>query len=81
MHMCMNTSHYVEFGFIDDVFENLAGDIISLQAFVQYLNDRVKSLKFALEYSTTNLSFLDVMVIKDKRGNISTDLFRKPTDA
>ena len=66
--------------FIDDVFGIWAGDMRSLQTFVQYLNERVESLKFTLEYSTTNLSFLDVMVIKDKPGNISTDLFRKPTD-
>ena len=51
------------------------GDISSLQPFVQYLNKRVESLKFTLEYSTTNLYFLDVMVIKEKHGNISTDLF------
>ena len=66
--------------FIDYVFGIGGGDISSLQAFVQYLNERV-SLKFTLEYSKTKLSFLYVMLIKDKHGNISTDLFRKPTDA
>ena len=45
------------FRFIDDVFGMWAGDISSLQAFVQYLNERVESLKFTLEYSTTNFFF------------------------
>ena len=67
--------------FIDDIFGIWTLSISELESFVKYLNTRVESLKFTLEYSNTNLSFLDVMIHKDKHGIISTDLFRKPTDA
>ena len=67
--------------FIDDIFGIWTLDLIELEAFVQFLNSRVESLKFTLEYSETKLSFLDVMVHKNERGELSTDLFRKSTDA
>ena len=67
--------------FIDDIFGIWTLDLIELEAFVQFLNSRVESLKFTLEYSETKLLFLDVMVHKNERGELSTDLFRKSTDA
>ena len=67
--------------FIDDIFGIWTFGLESLKEFVEYLNKQVESLKFTLEYSTKQLSFLDVMVLKRNNGFISTDLFRKPTDA
>ena len=67
--------------FIDDIFGIWTFGLESLKEFVDYLNKQVESLKFTLEHSTTQLSFLDVMVLKRNNGVICTDLFRKPTDA
>ena len=67
--------------FIDDIFGIWTDTLESLVTFVEYLNSKVDTLKFTLEYSTDRISFLDVMVNKNTDGTIFTDLFRKDTDA
>lgn len=67
--------------FIDDIFGLWPYSVNSLLQFVEHLNSCVDSLKFTLEYSYTKVSFLDVLVLSNGDGNITTDLYKKPTDA
>ena len=66
--------------FIDDIFLIWNGYNDSLTAFIEYLNGVVPSIKFTHEVSHNSVNFLDTKVIKDTRGNISTDVYQKPTD-
>ena len=52
-----------------------------LLIFVEHINSKVDSLKFTLEQSTESVPFLDVRILQDSEGNLSTDLFKKETDA
>ena len=54
--------------------------IYSLNAFIEHLNNVVPSIKFTHEISSTSVNFLDTKVMKDSNGNISTDVYQKPTD-
>ena len=63
--------------FIDDIFEIWQHGLDSLLKFVDFLNTCVKTLKFTLEYSLTEISFLDVLVKIDEFGKITTDLYFK----
>lgn len=65
--------------FIDDVFILWKGDERSLRLFHQYLNSVNDHLSFTLDFDQSQISFLDVLVIRDG-ANLQTDLFRKPTD-
>ena len=69
------------FRFIDDCFGIWLGTLQQLLEFVDYLNSKVDSIKFTLEYSTLNIPFLDVLVGLTENGEIYTDLFKKETDA
>ena len=40
----------------------------------------VTSIRFTHEISCNSVNFLDTKIIKDARGNISTDVYQKPTD-
>ena len=66
--------------FIDDIFLIWKGDESSLTTFVKYLNGVESLIKFTHEKSYKSVNFLDTNVIKDVHGNISTDIFQKPTD-
>ena len=66
--------------FIDDIFVIWKGDESSLTTFIKYLNGVVPSITFTHEISYKSVNFLDTKVIKDVQGNISTDIFQKPTD-
>ena len=52
-----------------------------LTKFLEYLNSFHETIKFTYEASNDTINFLDVTVHKDEQGNISTDVFVKPTDA
>ena len=52
----------------------------NLKIFIDYLNNIHPSIKFTSSHSSTNVSFLDVNVSLTNDGNISTDLYTKPTD-
>ena len=56
------------------------GDIDSLTEFIDHLNNAAPSIKFTHEISTNSVNFLDTTVLKDRQGNISTDVYQKPTD-
>ncbi|CAJ0939993.1 unnamed protein product [Ranitomeya imitator] len=66
--------------YIDDVFCVWGGDLRTLQAFFQVLRTSWPGLDFTMTYDTHQISFLDTLVIKDDNGNLSTDLYSKPTD-
>ena len=69
------------FRFIDDITGCWTGTLESLLKFVKFLNQQVETLKFTLEYSYTDIPFLDIRVIKERDGMLSTDLYKKDTDA
>ena len=52
----------------------------NLKIFIDYLNNIHPTIKFTSSHSSTNVSFLDVNVSSTNDGNISTDLYTKPTD-
>ena len=52
----------------------------NLKIFVDYLNNIHPTIKFTSSHSSTNVAFLDVSVSLTTDGNISTDLYTKPTD-
>ena len=65
--------------FIDDIFIVWDNTVENLHKFHQYLNSRNDHLRFTLEFSDTQISFLDVLVLKEG-DTLQTDLYRKPTD-
>ena len=66
--------------FIDDIFLIWKGDIDSITEFIGHLNNAAPSIKFTHEISTNSVNFLDTTVLEDRQGNISTDVYQKPTD-
>jgi len=58
----------------------MEGDIDSLTEFIDHLNNAAPSIKFTHEISTNSVNFLDTTVLKDRQGNINTDIYQKPTD-
>ncbi|XP_077113688.1 uncharacterized protein LOC143768964 [Ranitomeya variabilis] len=66
--------------YIDDVFCLWTGPQDSLIAFSEQLNSVRAELQFTLNFSTSQISFLDTMIIRSPTGKLSTDLFSKPTD-
>ena len=66
--------------FTDDIFLIWKGDIDSLTIFIDHLNNAATSIKFTHEISANSVNFLDTTVLKDRQGNISTDVYQKPTD-
>ena len=68
------------FRYIDDIFMIWTEGLDNLKIFIDYLNHIHPSIKFTSSHSSTNVSFLDVNVSLTNDGNISTDLYTKPTD-
>ena len=64
--------------FIDNIFLIWNGDYDSLTTFIGYLNGVVPSIKFTHEISFHSVNFLETKVLKDARGNITTDVYQKP---
>ncbi|CAJ0932388.1 unnamed protein product [Ranitomeya imitator] len=67
--------------YIDDIFFIWTDTSDSMLDFVSQLNSIYPELQFTLHHSTEAVPFLDTLVIKDTRGNLSTDLYCKPTDS
>ncbi len=65
--------------FIDDIFFCCSGGLDKLQAFNEYMNSRIPSIKFTLSHHETKISFLDVMVEK-RDDKLITRMYRKETD-
>ena len=64
---------------IDDCFLLWKKSIGDINDFHAILNDLCKDLNFTLETNEKNISFLDVMVIK-QGSRVVTDIYSKPTD-
>ena len=56
------------------------GTKAELMTFIKELNEKHKTIKFDFQISRRKITFLDVMLYKDKNNNIQTTLYRKPTD-
>ncbi len=67
------------FRFIDDIFIIWTHGRAELDKFVTHLNQVHPTLKFTCTSSTTQVSFLGTLVIKEGH-TIHTDLYVKPTD-
>ncbi|CAJ0933921.1 unnamed protein product [Ranitomeya imitator] len=67
--------------YIDDIFFIWTGTSNSMFDFVSQLNSIYPELQFTLHHSTESVPFLDTLVIKDTKGDLSTDLYCKPTDS
>ena len=68
------------FRYIIDIFMIWTEGLDNLKIFIDYLNNIHPTIKFTSSHSSTNVSFLDVNVSLTNDGNISTDLYTKPTD-
>ncbi|CAJ0933513.1 unnamed protein product, partial [Ranitomeya imitator] len=66
--------------YIDDIFCIWKGDQTSLQDFFNTINISRPSLSFTLIQHCEEIAFLDTKILKDTFGNLSTDLYIKPTD-
>lgn len=69
-------SHY-----IDNVFMIWDGPSDILLEFFHLLNENTYNLNFTLHYDWRHVLFLDVDVVVDETGKLSTSLFRKPIQA
>lgn len=68
------------FRFIDDIFFVFKGTEEQLHNFHDFLNSRLDSIHFTLEYDKSSISFLDVNVSRSTGPVLQTSVFRKPTD-
>lgn len=66
--------------YIDDILLIWSGSESELSLFHSYLNNTNPNLKLNLEFSHTQISFLDLKISKDLNGDLHTSIFRKPTD-
>lgn len=64
---------------IDDIFGIWSGSENELLAWVKYLNDSHRSIKFTLDFSKTEIPFLDTLVYIEQ-NKVKTKLYKKPTD-
>ena len=51
-----------------------------LLIFLEKLNSKYKTIKFEHNILNSNISFLDMLIYKDKNNTLQTTLYRKPTD-
>ncbi|XP_059582023.1 uncharacterized protein LOC109284452 [Alligator mississippiensis] len=65
--------------YIDDIFIIWSENQESLIEFHQKFNSHHPSIRLSLEYSSTNIPFLDTM-ISIQKGKIQTTVYKKPTD-
>ena len=66
--------------FLDDIFTIWPKSKTALMELEDTLNSLHPDLKFILQYSYTEISFLDVLIKKEGK-QISTDIYYKPTDS
>jgi hypothetical protein len=65
---------------IDDIFGIWQGNEFELLEWVKFLNDSHNTIKFTVEYSKTQIPFLDTLVYFDDNNKLKTKLYKKPTD-
>lgn len=66
--------------YIDDLFFIFSGSQQQLLDFHAYLNNANNNIKLSLEYSGTEINFLDLKISLDQQGTIHTSIYRKSTD-
>ncbi|XP_069613227.1 uncharacterized protein [Ranitomeya imitator] len=66
--------------YIDDVFCIWGGSLEALASFFDWLNTAWPGISFTMSHNTTQINFLDTMVILQPDGSITTDLYTKSTD-
>ncbi|CAJ0942722.1 unnamed protein product [Ranitomeya imitator] len=66
--------------YIDDIFCVWKGDLTTLETFFLFLKSSWPGLDFTMTHHHHEISFLDTLVMTDIYGNLSTDLYSKPTD-
>ena len=67
--------------YLDDCFipwKSSWGHIDNLQTLLQDLHPHIK---FTMEIQDNEIPFLDILIIKNGDGKITTDIYRKPTDS
>ncbi|XP_073412618.1 uncharacterized protein [Dendrobates tinctorius] len=67
--------------YIDNIFCLWLGTLEDLLSFTEHLNSIRPELQFTLNCNSSQISFLDTLVIKSCTGTLSTDLYVKPTDS
>ena len=67
--------------YIDDIFMIWQHSREELCSFLEALNSFHETIKFTADISETSVNFLDVTITKDEEGNLTTDLYTKPTDS
>lgn len=63
--------------YIDDIFFIFSGTVAQLDDFKMYIDSRMLTIKFTIEFSSDSVSFLDVNVRKDDL--FSKSVYRKNT--
>ena len=58
----------------------LTHGVEKLEEFLQFINGAHDTINFTSEYSEKSINFLDVQVSISENGEVSTDLYTKPTD-
>ena len=66
--------------FIDDIFGVWTHGIEEFHKFTTFLNTRIPQIKFTVDFSEKEVSFLDTRITLHTDGLISTSVYRKPTD-
>lgn len=80
----LNTQHkkpLVWWRFIDDIFIIWPHSSEELKSFTTALNDYHHTIKFTFTINKRSVNFLDTIVNLDDNGNLTTTLYKKPTDA
>lgn len=66
--------------YIDDIILLWSGSETELLQFHSYLNNTNRNLKLSLDFSLSEINFLDLKISKDVNGDLHTSIFRKSTD-
>lgn len=66
--------------YIDDIWCLWQGSQVELDTFHHWLNDRHPDIKFSVQSSNQEITFLDV-IVRPREGQLTTSLYRKKTDA
>lgn len=67
--------------FIDDVLLIWNAGLDALILFIDFLNNCHPNIKFSHEISEKQVSFLDLLIVKEDGGGLKTTLYTKRTDA
>lgn len=65
--------------YLDDCFIICNQQLLDLETFHELLNNKDPDIKFTIEESQHNISFLDIRITHEGRS-LSTDIYYKPTD-